>query len=306
MDVRKAVDKLRYFYVSIFLVVTFLILPSVTTVIFGMYSCQNIDPSGESNEYGQYGTYYLRRDYSIECSGETFYFGVVWASIMIIIYPFGLPVLNFWLLYKHRHNIRNRFEPENTNDDNHDYSTVISTLRILPDDTRIIEFLYRSYIPRLWYFECVETLRRLFLTAFISVIDPGSSAQLLVAIFTSLFFLLTYFQVKPYWEYGTSMLSQYALILVFVTYISTIFIGQDLLSENAASVITSLLTFGTVILIMLALFHEMNNYRGFLAFRRMYESDDDYSQSEDSLHHTGEHIHSLCSFLYVPIHCITN
>ena len=246
----------------------------MTTVIFGMFSCQNINPSGESNG-NEYGEYYLRRDYSIECNGDRFYFGVIWASIMIIIYPCGLPLLNFWLLYKHRNYIMHRFDPEDTGEENRDFTTSISSLRKLPDDTRMIEFLYRSYLPRYWYFESIETFRRLFLTAFISVIVPGSSVQLIIALFVALFFLLTYIRVRPYLEYGTSFLSQYALVLIFVTYVGATFVGGGLLSNESTIVVTSLLVTGTVLMIALALAYEMNNYRGFLAYRRMYDSNEE-------------------------------
>ena len=272
-----------------------------------MFSCDNISSSNGNG----YGSYYLRRDYTIECSGSKFYFGVVWACIMIIVYPIGLPLLNFWLLYKRRHQIQNRFHPENNNDYGDgdgdsgelDYYSAVSNLRILSGDTRIIEFLYRSYIPRLWYFECVETLRRLFLTAFISVIAPGSSTQLLVAICTALFFLLMYIQVKPYLEYGTSMLSQYGLVLIFVSYIGATFVGEGLFSDYAASVITSLLIVGTVCLIALALFHELNNYRGFLAFRRMLEKDGEtHMHIEDILRQTGDlYTHAACVHTQIRI-----
>ena len=149
-----------------------------------------------------YGKYYLRKDYSVECTGSRYYFGVVWSSIMIVVYPIGLPLLNFWLLHKRRNDIIHRFDEQDMNghDNSNEYITSISTFRILSDDTRMVEFLYRSYIPKYWYFECVETFRRLFLTAFISVIVPGSATQLLVAIVMSFFFLRTYARVRPYLE----------------------------------------------------------------------------------------------------------
>ncbi len=52
-----------------------------------------------------------------------------------------------------------------------------------------IEFLHRSYVGRLWYWEVVETLRRLMLTAVLSVVAVGSSAQTVFGLFIALVFM---------------------------------------------------------------------------------------------------------------------
>ena len=52
-----------------------------------------------------------------------------------------------------------------------------------------IEFLHRSYVGRLWYWEVVETVRRLMLTAVLSVVAVGSSAQAVFGIFIALVFM---------------------------------------------------------------------------------------------------------------------
>ena len=242
-----------------------------------MYGCDDIDPNGQSSN-DSYGRYYLRRDYSIECTSSKYRFGVVWASIMVVAYPIGIPLLNFWLLYKRRFEIKHRLDPPETGTlegGRHEYIHTISTVHILSDDTRMVEFLYRSYLPRYWYFECIETFRRLFLTAFISIISPGSSEQLLVAIVMSFVFLRIYSKLRPFLEYGTVVLSQVANHLVFFTYVGATFVGKGLLSADSADIISVLLLAGTLCLILLAIMYELNNYRGYLAYRRMLDSEDD-------------------------------
>jgi hypothetical protein len=51
--------KVRYF--SIFLLLTYFVLPSVTTMIFKMFICENVDPNNEDS----LENYYLAADYSI-------------------------------------------------------------------------------------------------------------------------------------------------------------------------------------------------------------------------------------------------
>ena len=276
-EVRKAIANLRGRFIGISLIIMFLILPSVSTFIFSGYSCINIDPNGQSP--GSYSRYYLREDYTIECSGSRYYFGITWASIMVIVYPIGIPMLHFWLLYRHRHAIKHRLDPpEDTTRGSDMYVLSTSSVRILPDDIRMIEFLYRSYLPSAWYFESIETFRRLFFTAFISVISPGSGYQCLVAITMSFFFLYLYSRAGPYLEYGTGLLSRYTMTLVFFTYIGATFIGRGLLTENQAAAVTGLLLGGTLFMILLAIAIEINNYRGYLAYRHLLDSDD-YSHS---------------------------
>ena len=84
-------------YVAMFLVITYTVLPSVCTTIFAMFSpCVNIDPEGFSST-----TYslYLPKDMSIACNSSRYFYGISWASVMIIIFPFGIPCLYLYLLF---------------------------------------------------------------------------------------------------------------------------------------------------------------------------------------------------------------
>merc|ERR1712070_664947 len=90
--------KIRNDLVGIFLFITYLVLPSVTVVIFRMFPCQNVDPSNGNSP----DNYYLIADYSISCNSDRYRYGVAWAIFMIFIYPIGLPILYFCLLYNIR------------------------------------------------------------------------------------------------------------------------------------------------------------------------------------------------------------
>ena len=83
-------------YVSMFLLITYTVLPSVCTTIFGAFSsCLNIDPEGLSGTY----SLYLPKDLSISCNSSRYYYGVSWAAVMMIIYPLGIPCLYLYLLF---------------------------------------------------------------------------------------------------------------------------------------------------------------------------------------------------------------
>ncbi len=71
-----------FFY---FLFLSYLVLPGVSTTIFRMFPCNNVDPESVADGPNQY----LIADYSISCSSPRYAFGVVWATVMIFVYPVG-------------------------------------------------------------------------------------------------------------------------------------------------------------------------------------------------------------------------
>ena len=84
-DIDLGIAKIRsqsFFY---FLFLIYLILPGVSTTIFRMFPCNNVDPESVADGPNQY----LIADYSISCSSPRYAFGVAWATVMIFVYPVG-------------------------------------------------------------------------------------------------------------------------------------------------------------------------------------------------------------------------
>jgi hypothetical protein len=94
---RIKVLKSTYFYVFLFF--TYLVLPGVSTMLFGMLRpCVDMDPDSDTTDEGSH--FYLEADYSIECSSARYDFGVVWAAVFVMVYPVGIPCMYFYLLYE--------------------------------------------------------------------------------------------------------------------------------------------------------------------------------------------------------------
>ena len=75
--------------------------PSVSTTIFGMYNCVDIDPNAQIP-----GTpTYMSQDYSIACNSSRYTFGLVWASIGILVYPIGVLSLYAYCLWSNKDDI---------------------------------------------------------------------------------------------------------------------------------------------------------------------------------------------------------
>ncbi len=217
-------------YVSCFLILTYLVLPSVSTVAFGVFTCTSIDPSGVDPGLPRY----MRNDYAIACDSQRYRFGVIWAVVSILVYPVGITSFYLAVLYVNRDTIVNKDDHQPPSLDLHPPSSVhlrpssaldvggraqadldavaragssveegASTAggkAICTSSSSVvwvffrslggeIEFLHRSYVGRLWYWEVVETVRRLMLTAVLSVVAVGSSAQAVFGIFIALVFM---------------------------------------------------------------------------------------------------------------------
>jgi hypothetical protein len=171
-------------YLKVFLVCSFLALPGISIFIFRTFSCEDLDPSSPGGRY-------LRADYSISCESARYESGRDYAISMVFVYPVGVTCYYFWLLYSHRGAIQNR-------ESGVEVFSVEDSQSIEP-----FEFLFSLYQPRYWYWEVIETIRRLLLTGVLVLFNQGSGLQIVFAFVISLFFLKIYgyFGELPHFSY---------------------------------------------------------------------------------------------------------
>eukprot|EP00903_Cladosiphon_okamuranus_P015456 g14274.t1 len=82
-------------HLSLALFVMFIVYSSVSYIVFQTYVCETLDD----------GITYLRADYSLTCTTSVHTAWEVYAGIMIIVYPVGIPVVFAWWLVPNRHAI---------------------------------------------------------------------------------------------------------------------------------------------------------------------------------------------------------
>jgi hypothetical protein len=237
----------RYF--SLFLLITYLILPGVTTRIAGVITTVNVDPDGVTNTPQRF----MRNDLQVSYLSHRYRFGIIWAITFIIVYPIGVPLLYLYVLHYHKAALRAKDNSSNVvaavargdsqgsgmgassnslsmgptaagavavagdngngngngngllssptsvpvaSADGHIVSSDSSRgkgkgtckdpcswlkLCFVPEGKNIMDyitpdtiyFLHGAYEGQFWYWEVVETLRRILLTAVVSVVSPG-------------------------------------------------------------------------------------------------------------------------------------
>ena len=231
------ISGLKFRYISLALLFSYISLPGLTVSIFATFICHNIDPS---NVIYPNGAFYLVADYSISCSSSQMTFARVYAAVMIILYPVGIPCLYFRLLFRKRHELKirndNIVKRRRRDVKKNKIKAFIEEYAInrtddssLKRSTQMYKFLYDSYKPEFWFFEVVETTRRLMLTAVLSVIASGSSSQVVCGILLSVGYMKIYAYYQPYSLEESSVLAELAQYQIFFSFFGSLIIQNSLL-----------------------------------------------------------------------------
>ena len=119
--------------------------------------------------------------------------------------PIGTPVLYALLLYRHHERIAH---PRGAD--------ITSALQYRKLDTVLqpLQFLFRDYRPGRWWYEVLETLRRVALTGFLVVID--SELRLTMATALSFGSVLIHSLTTPYLDSHTNALANWCHVMVYV------------------------------------------------------------------------------------------
>jgi hypothetical protein len=143
----------------LFLVV-FLLYPGLTNKIFEGLSCRML-----ANDWSV-----LHVDYRVHCESDQ-YFAVQFAcTVLIFLWPIGVPVLVFVMLHRNYNLIKARD----------------------PETLQMFAFLLEDYKTDHYYWEAIELARKLFLSGLIAMFRRGSTAQTVLATVVAFaFFALT-------------------------------------------------------------------------------------------------------------------
>ncbi|CAN0038308.1 unnamed protein product, partial [Hapterophycus canaliculatus] len=148
-------------HLSVALFVMFVVYATVSYTIFETFVCDSLDD----------GSSYLRADYSFTCGTARHTGYQVYAGLMVMVYPVGIPCVFGWWLFKYR--------SELTEDD-----------RQSNPDLKPLVDLWEPYKQDKYYYEVVECFRRIALTGLAVFIHQDSSAQIAVVLLLSVVFMV--------------------------------------------------------------------------------------------------------------------
>ena len=130
--------RLKSRFATAAIALTYLTLPTVTTSIFGLFPCDDFDD----------GRKLLRFDYNISCLESGRGLIIAFGVIMVLIFPIGVTSGYAYLLWRRKDKLLD-LDPKSRSNN--------------PDLNSIV-FLWEAYLPEFWYWELVETARRLMMT----------------------------------------------------------------------------------------------------------------------------------------------
>ena len=163
--------KLRRQSTQVILLVFYLVLPSVSTVIFLTFQCDR--------DFGIPGVSFLIVDYSIRCDGARYEFMWYYSIAAIIVYPVGVSSnvtrnydielfhvegpfrqVNLAYLIALTQTARGRRAKHIAEDDEIDKDDTEDA----DESASSMAFLFDAYRPECWYWEVVDSVRRCALT----------------------------------------------------------------------------------------------------------------------------------------------
>eukprot|EP00903_Cladosiphon_okamuranus_P017291 g15933.t1 len=187
------------------LLLTFLVYSSVSSMVFQTFACETLDD----------GNQYLRADYRIQCTDAKHRAFAVYAGVMILVYPVGIPLLYAVQLFQHRDVLADAGEDKTA--------------------AQPISDLWDPYRPERFYYELVECGRRVLLTGVVVFIFPNDAAQVAITMLITFFFFGVFEVLSPYKSEPDMWLSRGGHALVFLTMFYVLLLKVDVSGERDES-----------------------------------------------------------------------
>ncbi|CAM9547220.1 unnamed protein product, partial [Laminaria digitata] len=155
------------------------VFTSTSSAVLKTFACDNDVMEGES---------YLRADYSISCNTHKHGQFRKYAGLMVLVYPIGIPVLYFFVLWRKRELLNPRIYSANKEEGDGD-----------SNKPRLAYPPLISYAgSNLYYYEVVECGRRILLTEVLIFIAPHSAIQAAMACIFAFVSLLAFELTRPH------------------------------------------------------------------------------------------------------------
>lgn len=219
---RTAGPIVKHKHLSVGLFIVFFVYSSVSFTIFQTFVCDPLDD----------GSAYLRADYSITCYTGVHTAYLAYASVMVCVYPVGIPAFFAWWL------VRNRQELE-------------SPGRETVPQLQSYRCLWAAYKPSSYYYEVVECGRRIVLTGAAVFILPDSPEQVAFVLFFAVVFMFVSESISPFESKTDMWLYRWGNGIILASMYVALLIKADLADKESqgSSAITALLIAANVFMV---------------------------------------------------------
>jgi CRP-like cAMP-binding protein len=156
-----------------------LIYPSLCRHIFEVFRCRTIGEPSWSMRV-------LETDFGIECGWSSDSKHLAWqhhaalAVVGIVFCAIGVPVFVFATLWRHRDFLHDKSHPKHV------------------DTQRRLGFLFESYEPGYWWWECVLLVQKCIMTGLLVIIAPGTTLQLFIGFLFAIIYMMLVLRLGPY------------------------------------------------------------------------------------------------------------
>ena len=192
---RRAMLVVRRQHLSAAVFVIFFVYSFASSTIFQTFRCDPLDGTVS----------YLQADYSVTCWSAKHKAYIVYASLMLIVYPLGIPALFCWWLVRNRNALK---MPD----------------RQTMEHLKPFNSIWGPYRPSRYYFEVVEFCRRGTLSASSVFFIPNSINQIAIVLSLTLVFLFVSESMSPFersadmslyrWGNGVILASMFVALLM--------------------------------------------------------------------------------------------
>ncbi|CAM9416172.1 unnamed protein product [Ectocarpus sp. 13 AM-2016] len=196
----------RQKHLSLAIFLLFFVYSSVSRDIFLTFSCETLED----------GVSYLRADYGLVCFSRRHVAFRVYAGVMVLVYPLGIPALFGWWLRRNRHDLR-------------------SPSRAEIADLEPAKALWESYKGGRWYFIIIEYVRRIALTGLGVFIYPNSAAQVAILLLLAFGFLVLSEVLDPFEKPIETWLYRSGSCVIFASMYAALLLKVDVSNENSES-----------------------------------------------------------------------
>lgn len=207
---RGAVDtgRLVLTHGKILLWVSLVVYSAASTFVFQTFACDVLDS----------GVSFLRADHSLECYTPNHTFYIVYASIMVLVYPVGIPVCYFCVLRARRAELVD--EERESSSDNH---------------VGAIKGLWESYRPEMYWYEVVECLRRVSLSVVVAFVRPDTAGCIVWVFILAFVFTVLMVVSRPYADDSDFTLALIGHVVVLLSMFVALMRKVDVTGDESSS-----------------------------------------------------------------------